>query len=252
MELLIFLLVLFGNLWIWKIASYDIFLLILVIVVSLLFYLIVTKRKSLYKLFFSLFVLLLVFQWRTTGAGSLTNLTNDQKRIQQLRLREYPPVYFSIAGKTIWIPIAHWFEGRRESIAAFRIMKNFSEVVDPNLYFFANHPRERIGMQEFEKFPYLFLPFFIYGSFLLIENKKGKVLAFVIIAPSILISIIGNNNPLGPFSLFPLFVGNTAVGLQKTFEIIIKRFPAKRKFLIAGFLILYLLIFIQVISYARA
>ena len=96
-----------------------------------------------------------------TKYESLTLLNNDQIRIKDMRLKSYPPVYLTFDTKTLWIPVAHWFEERKESIAFFRILKNVSETVDLNLYFFANHPRERVGYNEFEKFPYIFIPAFL-------------------------------------------------------------------------------------------
>ncbi len=39
--------------------------------------------------------------------------------------------------------------------------QNLLRTLDVNLYFFGNHPRERAGISEFEKFSFLFLAFFI-------------------------------------------------------------------------------------------
>jgi hypothetical protein len=135
--------------------------------------------------------------------------------------------------------LANWFEQRKETISIYKIGKNFSEVIDPNLYFFANHPREKAGAKEFEKFSYILLPIFILGLF---ELKKRHLKYLILtLSPIVFISIIGNNSPLGPFSLFPFFTIIISLGLKK--------FLLNRKFLIFK-LIIFLLVFIQTISYA--
>jgi hypothetical protein len=49
---------------------------------------------------------------------------------------------------------------------------NFFQGIDPNYYFFANHPRERAGVTEKEKFYFLYFPFFLLGIFNLIKENK--------------------------------------------------------------------------------
>jgi hypothetical protein len=202
------------------------------------------------KGFIFLFLLLLFFQWKTTEKTSLTVLTNSDIMVRDMRLNEYPPVKISLVGKTVWIPIAHWLEGRRESIAFYRMLNNFSEVVDPNLYFFANHPRERVGITEFEKFPYLLLPFFVYGLVAIISKRKfNKNLKISFFAPILLLTFIGNKNNLGPFSLFPFIVVVCTLGLNQISEVAFKKHKAHKKQTFLGFLIIYFLILIQQIAY---
>ncbi len=208
-------LVLLANFWIWRILFNSIPLGLLVLVSSIFLYL--SFKRSSKKHFFTflvLFSLLLISQWKTTSEESLVELSNDEQRVQQMRLKEYPLVFFKIGRKTVWIPLAHWFEGREESIAFFRILENFSETIDPNLYFFANHPRERVGINEFKKFPYIFLPLFFYGLVLSITERRKLVLGISFILPVVLISIIGHKNQFGPFSLFPFLVVLTIHGLE--------------------------------------
>lgn len=247
-------LALLTNLWIWGIFSYNLLLGFLVILSTVFLYLHLRNDKttSFKILLFLSFTLLLLFQWRTTNVSSLTSLDNDQKRVQQMRLNEYPPVSIQIKEKTIWIPIAHWFEGRKETIAAFRTQNNFSESLDPMLYFFANHPRERVGVKEFEKFPYILFPFFILGIFYL--SKKLNIITLLLpclILPLALISIIGNMNNLGPFSLFPFISIAISVGLTETHrrtKLLLHK--SYQKALIA-FAVVFVLVFLQIASYAK-
>ncbi len=246
----VFALVTFGNLWIWRVFSFSAALAILVVLCTFSFYLLVNKhnpKKSL-KVFLLLLLPLLFFQWKTTDKFSLTKLSNIEQHIQQMRLREYPSVKVDLLEKTIWIPIAHWFEGRTESIAFFRILDNFSQTIDPNLYFFANHPRERLGFGEFEKFPFIFLPFSVYGVLYLVNKKMGKELVLSIAASIILLSFIGTWNPLGPFSLFPFIGVATIVGTERF--IVRLEFLAHKKIIYFGLGTFYLLILIQAVSYA--
>lgn len=246
-------LVLLTNLWIWGIFSYNLLLGFLVLLSTVFLYLHLRNDKttSFKVLLFLSFPLLLLFQWRTTNVTSLTSLDNDQKRVQQMRLNEYPPVSIQIKEKTIWIPIAHWFEGRKETIAAFRMQNNFSESIDPMLYFFANHPRERVGTEEFEKFPYILFPFFLFGVFYLPKKLKLVTLLASLILPLALISIIGSKNNLGPFSLFPFISVATSVGLAETHRraklLLHKNY---QKALIA-FAVVFVLVFLQITTYAK-
>lgn len=220
MKIGIFVFVLLGNFWIWRILSLNTPLSLLVIAVSIFLFLSLERKNQNYSvIFIVLFMLLLFFQWKTTSKVSLVELSNDEQRVQQMRLREYPPTR---------IPIAHWFEGREESIAFFRILENFSETIDPNLYFFTNHPRERIGIDEFKKFPYIFLPLFFYGLVLSVAERRKLVLGISFILPVVLVSIIGHKSQLGPFSLFPFLAVSITHGLELLFQTAICKKILKR------------------------
>jgi len=206
----ILLVVLFGNWWIWKVFSFNFLTGITLVFVTILLYRLTRKyTKNTFTSFTILFLLLLFFQFKTTGISSLTLLSNDDIRVRDMRLREYPPLK---------IPVGWWFEGRKESIAFFRILKNFSEVIDPNLYFFANHPRERVGFIEFEKFHFVFIPFFLLGIFKLIDQNKILYTFLSFILSVLLILTIGNYNPIGPFSLFPAISVTTIYGAEYVYK----------------------------------
>lgn len=68
---------------------------------------------------------------------------------------------------------------------------NFFETVDPNYYFFANHPLERVGVNETEKLSSLLLPFFIVGL-LSLKLKENKILIVWITGFFILSSVFPN------------------------------------------------------------
>ncbi len=167
--------------------------------------------------------------------------------MQIQRIKEYPPTYIQFGSKTLWIPAAHWFEERKETIVLKHMEENLFEVLDPNLYFFANHPRERIEVTEFEKFPYILLSFFLYGIYVLFK-KNRLLITLTSILPFVLFAFIGSNNPFGPFIFIPIIVCSITVGLQETFQLI--KTSKYQKYFVSGFLVVYLFILIQVYSYA--
>ncbi|OGM27130.1 hypothetical protein A2962_03440 [Candidatus Woesebacteria bacterium RIFCSPLOWO2_01_FULL_39_61] len=196
--------------------------------------------------FFIIFILVCVFlQTKGSTKVSLTDISNDDRRLIDMRLKEYPPIYIKIGQKKVWLPIAHWFEERKESIAFFRLSKNFSEVIDPNLYFFANHPRERVGIKEIEKFSFMLLPVFIYGA-LKISEKKDKWLWIISFAvPLAATSVIGNYNSLGPVSLYPFFVVTLTRGLTEAFFKLKSKKLSQQNLLVSALLIIYFLTLIH-------
>ncbi len=238
------------NLWIWNLAtSFPLYALIAFLATVLLFLILHSKGKSL--TFTLLFFTLLYAQFNSTTITSLTGMSNDQINIRDTRLKEYPPVYIKIGNKTIWIPLANWFEIRKESVAVMRIQKNLSEVIGPNMYFFANHPRERVGYKEIEMLPYVFLPFLVLGIVRSFKLKYRRYLYFSLLTPLLLTSIIGVDNPLGPFSLIPFFNVTISQGLDYVFK---KIYFSNRCFgilITLIFIVITFLIFIQMIAYAK-
>lgn len=219
------------NLWLIKIFFFSIFIAIILVLSSIFIYLALKtdEKKYLYLSAVAL-IILTFFQFRTSTIDSLTYLNEREKVEQRQKMTGYPRHFFKFA---------NWLEQRKEAVMFYKIEKNFFEVVDPNLYFFANHPRERIGIVEYEKFPYIFLPFFIAGILLI---KKSDINILVVsLSPLVLLSLIGSSNPIGPFSLFPALAAYTASGLEPVLN--------NRKYFLV-FVIVFSLIFIQTISYA--
>lgn len=207
------------------------------------------KQKRFFKSSLILVFVLLVSQIVGSQRKSLTQLDNDQKRLQSVRLSEYPTTKLTFFGKTLWLPIGYWFEGRSETIAIFRVQENFSELIDPNLYFFANHPREELGVNEFEKFSYLLLPFFTYGNFALIKRKETKVVFFFFLIPIFLASFFGRN-VLGPFSVFPYFVLTIYLGVSGFINWVARDHSNLGKAFLVLSIIFYFSVFLQQILYA--
>lgn len=213
---------LFANLWIYKIFAANFLLGILVLLTTIL----LLKNK---RLFLLLFIPILFSQVQTTNKTSLTAIANDDRRVIDMRLRAYP---YKL------LRIGYWLEERKESIIFTRVTSNLFENLDPNLYFFSNHPRQRVGIKEFEKFPYILLPFFLLGIFDLV-SKKNKIFWLIsFLVPLTILSIIGNKNNLGPFSLFPFIAVSICEGLKRLHSKYLKIF-----------ILVLVLVLIQIISY---
>lgn len=96
----------------------------------------------------------------------------------------------------------------------YKINKSLFTNLDPSLYFFAGHPRERAGVNEFEKYPFVYLPIFVLGFLYLLEGQKGLVWQYLILAAAVSIFIHPNYN-LGPVLFYPFINAILALGFLK-------------------------------------
>ncbi len=204
---LIFLFVFALSPWIWRVFSVNFIVLILLFITSYLLLKKIENKKIKYLTLIVSFIVLAFFQYRTTNVSSLTKLSEVEKTVQTERMREYPNPR-----------IAHIVEERKESIALTRLQNNLFENLDINLYFFGNYPRGRVGYDEFEKFFFVLIPFFIIGLVNILEEKKIREVGISFFAPLILFSVIGNKNPMGPFLLFPFFAVSICKGIYEVFK----------------------------------
>ena len=85
----------------------------------------------------------------------------------------------------------------------YKLQSNLFSGLDPNLYFFAGHPRERAGVGDFEKYLFLSLPFFIAGIVIAVQ-KKLKVIAYYFIAAATAGVLLRPDFIFGPVLFFPL------------------------------------------------
>ncbi|MBI3397090.1 hypothetical protein HY045_01290 [Candidatus Woesebacteria bacterium] len=227
-----FLLVLLTNLWIWKILSENIILGVFLMLVTVAVYKNINQKRT--SFLFVTAIVLIIIQLLNTKVNLNFKSTDYERHIQIQRTREYPFIPF---------PLAHWLEERKETMIFYKLERNFSEVVDPNLYFFANHPRERAAVREFEKYPYLLFPLFLIGI-LYFYQKNPTIFVVVSGIPLITLTLVGNSSWAGPLSFFPFITIAISLGLEKLLEKI--RLNKKLSVIL---LILYILVLIQTISY---
>lgn len=209
------LLILFNN-WsqILFINNKPLFLIVVIATISSFLYLL--KKQLHYLLITVLFVMVLSFyQYSLTENSLLRPLKQDEIYLKNTRVYAYPSLNIKIGEYDIGYIVGNLLDGRFETIVLFRIQKNLFEVLDINYYFFGSHPRERVGIPEFERLPFFLLPFFVIGIYL-IQFKRNKLfLLSSFLAPLILLSFIGINSSLGTFVMYPLIVSVTGYGLYQ-------------------------------------
>lgn len=90
----------------------------------------------------------------------------------------------------------------RPALALDKLVKNLNLLLDPNFYFFGEHPRERLQPKAREKLPFIYLPllilglwqvkkwFFVFFSFVflfalldLTNNLVGLILSAMLLYP---------------------------------------------------------------------
>lgn len=214
-RLLIVIIILFSNFWIWKIFSLNLIIFVLLVFQTFLLWFVTSHKfqKKAWIILVGIFAALLIFQYQTTKIGSLIKLDNDEQRIHDIRIGLYNSKVHFIRLLFYRLNLRDFFEGDLSRMS-FRVQRNFFETIDPNVYFFAGHPRERVWANDFQKFPFiLIIPFFI-GVFNFITRKNYLVFILTFISV-LLLSFIGHINELGPFILIPFFVLFITEGLEE-------------------------------------
>lgn len=210
---LIIIVVLISSLWTWELLSFNVYLLLVILGLSILLYLsIIWSSKKILYIFCLILIPVLIVQWKTTNNASLNYMNLTDRYLFATRRKE---LSMSITNSERYLE-------NKATYMFYKFEQNLLRHIDLNLYFFGGHPRERSGIREFEKFSFLFLPFFILGLLRLIEYFPGQLLVSLFI-PLLGLSIIGHDNPIGPFSLFPFFSATIAVGLFFTIKKILKK-----------------------------
>lgn len=214
LRLLLLTLVLFLNLWIWKIFSLNLIIFVLLVFQTFLLWFVTSHKfqKKAWIILVGIFAALLIFQYQTTKIGSLIKLDNDEQRIYDIRIGLYNSKIHIIRLLFYRLNLRNFFEGDLSRMS-YRVQRNFFETIDPNVYFFAGHPRERVWANDFSKFPFIFIFPFLAGLYNFLTNKK-YFLIYLSSISILLLSFIGHINKLGPFVLFPPIVLFITEGLN--------------------------------------
>ncbi|MDO8639200.1 MAG: hypothetical protein Q7R43_06500 [Candidatus Daviesbacteria bacterium] len=201
---LIFFLVIIINSWTWELLNQDLFLTIILLTITGSLFLLTFIKDNLWRKII-LVILILVYG---IGIFSLLNNHFDQS------LREKNPTEMDIAlrrhgffaeglgqlftNKFSLNYYSNWY------YPVSNYSRNISYSIDPNLYFFMSHPREKSGIDEFDKYAPFLLPFFIIGllSYFL-SLGKYKLLTIYLITAILLTGFITPHYKLGPVLLFP-------------------------------------------------
>lgn len=202
------LLLIFSNFWIYKIFAANSLLGLLISLISFVVYLNLKNTK----IILICLIFLIFLQIQTTEIKSLTNLDNDQQRVQQERIRSYPLTYINLYFKVVWLKPVEWIEKNNLVIILSRIEENLFDNLGINKFFFAGFPRN--NPSDFEKFPYIYLPIFVLGVINFVKTKQFGILILLFLIPILVLAIIGNSNNIGPIVLFPFLIAASVTGIN--------------------------------------
>ena len=191
------------NNWALHLLGQSLFVFFVSVIGAFALYLAINKKLNKAVAIFFVGALVL-FQVYTTPLSSLSERSNDEIRVRDERLSYY--------AQTATPRMGHYLENRSELLVLNRVKSNFFEAIDINNYFFAGHPRERVGVDETEKLSFVLLPFFLIGFF---TNYKNKLLLASLLLPLAFLAIMGTRGSLGSVGLFPFIVVATAEGLRR-------------------------------------
>lgn len=187
------------NPWWWVIIQRDIWvgLLIFALSIIVLIYFFYNRSEIFFLCLLLLTIILIIISLRQAFDESIFRISATG--VQQLNKRH--EFYAHNLGKlyTNRISLSYF---KNYSFSLLKLERNFFGNLDPNLYFFASHPRERAGIDEFEKYTPIFVPFFIIGFIYSICRPKLNLVAYFI-SMLLISSFISPYYNLGPILFFP-------------------------------------------------
>ena len=198
------------NPCIWKIFQLNIFLAILLIITSFLLFNLLSKHEFSPKY---LIVTIIIFCILSV-IGVKLGYDQDLKKLkfyEEIQLDGRNKYYSKELGRLFLNRYSlNYYKNYNPYL--YKFQHNFFSVLDPNLYFFSSHPRERPGINEFEKFPSFYSGLFIIGVIYILQFQP--LLAIIYFLSAALISgFISPGFELGPILFFPFVVTLTALGV---------------------------------------
>lgn len=193
-----------ANYWFWQILRNNIFLLLILLVVEFALFILVNQGNKTNKilLFFITLTLVLIpsiFLIKQFDRNLNINSPSETYTLNQRHgyLAEGLGVLFT--NKISQRYYLNFDTGIK------KYLQNVSYTVDPNLYFFRSHPREKSGIDEYEKYSPFVLPLFIIGVVFILVNAAGFTTLLTYSAFAILITgLISPGYKLGPILMFPV------------------------------------------------
>lgn len=150
-------------------------------------------KKSPAHIFLALFLLIFLFP-----SGQTIFKFGYEAKQQIIRdIHLYPNVF-----------LARVYQNKSNIISA-KFVDNLTQILDPNNYFFQNHPREVPDNPNTSKFPYPLIIFFLVGIFSIVYRKSYFIylLIFSILNLSILTNPYGHDFILWPFIFYFIYRG---------------------------------------------
>ena len=195
-----------ANFWFWQIFSNNFILGVILLLIEAELFILITKKnlKKVYTIALSVSVLILVtlsafllrekfdYNLLTISPTELSILNERHDSLVKRFGGIFPNKYF------------HYYKLQEYSLVAGKYLQNIFYSLDPNLYFFRSHPREKVGIDEYEKYSPFVLPLFVIGVlFLIIHWRKYKSLILYFITAILLTGFIDPGYKLGPLLTFP-------------------------------------------------
>ena len=207
--ILLHVLVMILSSWLWVIVQRNILVGLLVFVLSIVLFIYFrqSRPKKIRLLLLILNIVLIIIVFKQAFDQSI--FRNSALDIQKYYRRH--EFYANGLGKiyTNRFTLAYF---KDYNLPLSKLQHNFFANLDPNLYFFASHPRERPGVEEFKKYSPIFLPFFLVGIFYSIYILSLEILIYSL-AIALVSSIISPAFNLGPVLFFPLISYMITVGI---------------------------------------
>lgn len=201
----------FTNFWVWRIIKTDLFLGMSLVFFSLLLIYLSFVKINKKILLLSLFLILFI-SYKVIIPGFDSNLINLDPALEK-KIGERHGFYAINLGKLFQNKFTLRFY--RDIYPYLNVYgSNVFNSLSPNLYFFANHPREREKVEEFAKYPPILIIPFLVGLLYLLNSSKYVIVAFFIFAAGVT-GFIKQTYSLGPILFFPLINLLITIGFLK-------------------------------------
>lgn len=206
------------NFWIWRIIKIDLLLgLALILLNAVFIYLIDIKFNRKFFLITTFLSLFISIKILVSGFDyNLTVLTPDQQK--QLNERHG---YFAT-------DLGNLFQNRymlrfyKDVYPYMNVYgRNIFNSLSPNLYFFANHPREREKVEEFSMYPSILIIPFLVGLIYLLNSSGNLIFGYVLFA-LLITGFVKQTYIFGSVLFFPLINLIISIGFLKIYRIIKK------------------------------
>jgi len=188
----------FGNFWIWKILKENLIIGLLLLALNLLILRNFTNNsKRIYFLAGTVFIILSILILRNGFDKGIFTLDPDETQ----KIANRHGYYSSELGPFFLNkPVLYFYKNIYPTI--FELQRNFLYSLDPNIYFFTGHPRERYGISEFDKYPFILFPLFFIGVIAAVYQKRWSLSIYILIA-TLVSAFVRPSYLLGPMLIFP-------------------------------------------------
>lgn len=190
MKNLIFFSIVLSNYWFWRILKHNFLVALLLLLITFLLFISIKRYNLLIFAAITIASILVLILIRSDFDKTLFLHTEEEIHSLNQRRSYYP--------KNIGAIFQNKF-----NLSLYKFKRNIFANLDLNMYFFANHPRERGNISDFEKFSPFLIPAFIIGMLLNIKNKN-QILLFYFLLSLLISGVFSINSYLGPIFFFVL------------------------------------------------